>query len=58
MLIVIALNVNLSRNNLNEIGEVGMDMVIGLGVIVFTLFISFFRIDYDIKEVKRKNDNY
>ena len=58
MLIVIALNVNFSRNNLNEIREVKMDIVIGLGVIVFTLFISFFRIDYDIKEVKRKNDNY
>lgn len=29
-----------------------------LGIIVFTLFISFYRIDYDIKEVKRKNDQY
>lgn len=58
MLIVIALNINFSRNNLNEIGEVGMDIIIELGIIAFVLFISFFRIDYDIKEVKRKNDNY
>lgn len=35
-----------------------MDIVIGIGIIAFMLFISFYRIDYDVKEVEKKNNNY